>query len=212
MAALLSDRAVSAVEDRVSGWREGLRRCGISEADAPIVYFRDHPADRSVVGRGEAAYDWSEHGRWDTGGAGDSTLSSGGGAPPSTSHYDGYGAAEATALRLLRHGLPGSGARPTAIVGYGDGPAHSVLVAAATLGLDVPRQLSVIGLGNTIAPYTCPPLCTHDTHAERVGAAAMALLTAALRGETAERRHVLVPTDFVCRGARGSCAAAPPAR
>jgi hypothetical protein len=37
----------------------------------------------------------------------------------------------------------------------------------------------------------------------------MELLAAALRGEITEPQHVLVPTDFVCRGERGSCAAAP---
>ena len=180
MAALLSDRPVSAVTDRVAGWREGLRRCGLSEADAPVIYFRDYPLPAATTD----------------------------GAPEPAPRPD---AAEAT-RQLLRKGLPTRGARPTAIVAYGDGPAHTVIETAETLGVRTPDQLTVIGLGNTIAPYTHPALCTHDTHPERVGAAAMELLAAILRGQVAERRHVLVPTEFVCRGARGSCGPAPSPR
>jgi DNA-binding LacI/PurR family transcriptional regulator len=39
IATLLPDDAWSAIQDRASGWREGVRRNGLAEAAAPIIHF-----------------------------------------------------------------------------------------------------------------------------------------------------------------------------
>jgi len=150
----------STVSDHLRGWRRGLERCGIDEADAPIVRFRGP--------HHEAGYAWGE--------------------------------------RLLRAGLPGGGGRPTAIVGFNDFVAHGVLRAAAQMGVAVPDALSVVGFNNLVARYTSPPLCSHEFHLPEVGAAAVSLLAAVMRGEVQEATRRTIEPAFVCRG---SCGPAP---
>lgn len=67
----------------------------------------------------------------------------------------------------------------------------------------VPRQLSVIGFDNIVAPYLTPPLCSFDPHLYDVGARAATLLAAALRGQLATPQRILMPLDFVCRASCG---------
>src|SRR6266542_3298934 len=101
--------------------------------------------------------------------------------------------------RLLAEGLPGGRGRPTAIVGFNDFVAHGVLRAAARAGVAVPGELSVIGFNNLVARYTSPPLCSHEFHLPELGAAAVSLLAAAMRGELpAPTRKTFTP-EFVCR-------------
>ncbi len=108
--------------------------------------------------------------------------------------------------RLLSEGLPGGRGRPTAIVGFNDFVAHGVLRAAARAGVAVPGELSVIGFNNLVARYTSPPLCSHEFHLPELGAAAVSLLAAAMRGELpAPTRKTFTP-EFVCRA---SCGPAP---
>jgi LacI family transcriptional regulator len=96
--------------------------------------------------------------------------------------------------------------RPTAIVCMNDGYAHAVLTAATEAGIAVPRQLSVIGFDNIVAPYLTPPLCSFDPHLFDVGVTAATLLATALRGQLATPRHIVLPLDFICRA---SCGPAP---
>jgi len=105
--------------------------------------------------------------------------------------------------RLLLDGLPDGGQRPTAIVGFNDFVAHGVLRAALEAGVRVPEELSVIGFNNLVARYTFPPLCSHEIHLREVGAAAVSLLAALMRGEVAKPRRITVDPDFVCRGSCG---------
>jgi LacI family transcriptional regulator len=108
--------------------------------------------------------------------------------------------------RLLAEGLPSGRGRPTAIVGFNDFVAHGMLRAAARLGVAVPDELSVIGFNNLVARYTSPPLCSHEFHLPEVGAAAVSLLAAVMRGEVREPTRRTIEPAFVCRG---SCGPAP---
>jgi LacI family transcriptional regulator len=114
---------------------------------------------------------------------------------------------QSLARRLLRDGLPGSGAIPTALVGFNDWGALGILRAAAELGVRVPDQLSVIGFDSTrIGVGTTPPLCSYGPRFIEMGQQAAALLTSALRGELDAPRRISVPVEFFCRG---SCGPAP---
>lgn len=112
--------------------------------------------------------------------------------------------------RLLTDGLPGSGARPTAIVGYNDHFAHGVIRAARDLAVPIPEQLSVIGFDNSIGQYLWPPLCTYDPHLFTAGERAALLLASLLRADgTADDtpQRITLPLDYICRD---TCAPAPP--
>lgn len=107
---------------------------------------------------------------------------------------------------LLTAGLPETGQIPTALVCFNDWFALTVLRAAATTGVRIPEQLSVLGFDNVIGAATTPPLCSYDPHLHDLGMASAELLGAALRGEVDGPRRVTIPLDFVCRE---SCGPAP---
>jgi LacI family transcriptional regulator len=114
---------------------------------------------------------------------------------------------QAVANRLLRDGLPHSGRRPTAIVGFNDWCALGVLRAADALDVDVPGQLSVIGFDSTrIGIGTTPPLCSYSPHFVELGRQAAGLLASVMRVDGLARQRITVPIDFECRG---SCGPAP---
>ena len=179
---LFSSRETSTLLDHEQGWREGVARCGLDPALAPVVrYPMEGPGDVDnrqghLVGR-----------------------------------------------RLLTEGLPGSGARPTAVVAFNDFCAHGVLQAARELGVAVPGTLSVIGFDDSIARFTFPRLCSYNPEFHLLGVHAAELLGTLLRGDgdngvrggngegngevgPAPARQVTVPLRFVCRE---SCGPAP---
>jgi len=111
------------------------------------------------------------------------------------------------AEQILRDGLPGTGAKPTAIVGLNDWCALGVLRATQALGVRVPEQLSVIGFDSTrVGDGTTPPLCSYSPRFIDMGRQAAGLLASAMRDEAEQPRRVRIPVDFV---RRGSCGPAP---
>lgn len=109
--------------------------------------------------------------------------------------------------RLLTQGLPETGERPTAIVGYNDHFAHGVIRAARDLGIAIPGQLSVIGFDNSIGEYLYPKLCSYDPHLYAIGEQSALLLGSLLRGDHSPRPHrIMLPLDYICRE---TCAPAP---
>ena len=106
----------------------------------------------------------------------------------------------AALMERIRGGDPTA---PTAMVCFNDSAAFEVMTAAATAGVKVPEQLSVIGFDNRIGDYTTPPLCSYDPHLLEIGREAAKLMAAVLRGELSEPRRVTVPATFVCRGSCG---------
>ena len=74
--------------------------------------------------------------------------------------------------------------RPTAVFAANDSSAIGVLHAAASLGLRVPEDLSVVGFDDVPqASTTTPPLTTVAQPLAELGASAVAMLLAMLRGE-----------------------------
>lgn len=99
---------------------------------------------------------------------------------------------------------------PTAIFAANDMSAIGVYQAAKELGLEIPRDLSVVGFDNLReATYLKPPLTTIDQSIEKMGAMATELIVKLVKGEPlpinpAEEGHLYkIPTQLVIRD---SCA------
>ena len=106
-----------------------------------------------------------------------------------------------TAYSMLMSKTP-----PTAIVA-GASEMIGVLRAAHVLGLAVPRQVSVIVIGDTaLSELHSPPLTAVRWDAGRVGLIAAQMLVGRLSGENGDRepRRILLPTELLIRH---SCAA-----
>lgn len=89
---------------------------------------------------------------------------------------------------------------PTAILAANDQSAFAVLEVAATLGLAVPQDLSLIGFDNTPeSAYTIPPLTTVDQALGNLGSRAAALLVDLIEGKPVEKRLYTMPTRLVVR-------------
>lgn len=90
--------------------------------------------------------------------------------------------------------------RPTAILAMSDRLAFGVLRAAADAGLDVPRDLSVIGFDDIpMAAHAAPPLTTIRQPLVDKGAVAAGLLI----GEIDRQSPVLLGTELVVRASTG---------
>jgi LacI family transcriptional regulator len=103
--------------------------------------------------------------------------------------------------------------RPTAIFAANDVSAIGVYQAAKELGLEIPRDLSVVGFDNLReAAYLSPPLTTIDQSIEKMGAMATEMIVKLVKGEslpinpTAEGHLYKIPTQLVIRD---SCASVP---
>ncbi|WP_296944031.1 LacI family DNA-binding transcriptional regulator [uncultured Massilia sp.] len=84
--------------------------------------------------------------------------------------------------------------RPDALLCCDDLLALGFMKEASRLGLAIPRELSVAGFGNlACGDVATPGLTTVDPHGERVGAGAMRLLLARVRGEAPPRPDGMAP-------------------
>jgi DNA-binding LacI/PurR family transcriptional regulator len=95
--------------------------------------------------------------------------------------------------------------RPTGVLCFSDAVAAAVVQAAGDLGLQVPRDLSVVGFDDTpLARRVRPALTTvHQDSAEK-GRVATAALTAEIArhaegGTGGPARHVVLPAELVVR-------------
>jgi LacI family transcriptional regulator, repressor for deo operon, udp, cdd, tsx, nupC, and nupG len=102
--------------------------------------------------------------------------------------------------------------RPTAIFCDDDLLAAGARLAAADLGIDVPRELSLVGFAGTIlSEAALPQLTTVTAPAEELGADAMRKLLALLRGGEVQQRTVL-PVSLTVRDSTAAPAAGARAR
>ena len=114
-------------------------------------------------------------------------------------HADAQEAGHTAARTLLENR-----SRPTAILCFSDALARGVIRAVQDAGLDVPKDVSVVGFDdNPLAARTRPALTTVRQDADAKGRAAAAALTAAIeRAKThpnGRGRHVVLPTELVVR-------------
>lgn len=122
---------------------------------------------------------------------------------PILSYSEGTGVARRLIRRVVREGLPASGARPTAVVCITDTLGHRTLQEAAAAGLRVPEDLSVVVFGDIVAPYTSPPLCGYSFRQYDVGMESACLLASLLRGARQDPTHIRLVAPFTNRGSSG---------
>jgi LacI family transcriptional regulator len=100
-----------------------------------------------------------------------------------------------SALRLLK-----SEHRPTAIFAANDISAIATVSAAASLGISVPADLSVVGFDNVPeSALNSPPLTTIHQPIREMGQSAIQLLIRLINGETPESAHLTLATSLVVR-------------
>ena len=105
----------------------------------------------------------------------------------------------AAANRLLDKGA-------TAIVCGSDLMALGAIRAARQRGLDVPRDLSVVGYDDsTLIAFTDPPLTTVRQSVQAMGEAAVRALLDEIAGEPAPRAEYVFRPELVVRGSTGAC-------
>lgn len=114
-------------------------------------------------------------------------------------YLDASGAPEpgANAMRQLLHQRD----VPTAVVTGSDLLAAGVLQAIHQMGGNVPRDFSVIGFGNSLAPWMTPALTTITQPMAEIGRAALQLATDG--SAPSSDREICLPTSLVVRASTG---------
>jgi LacI family transcriptional regulator len=97
--------------------------------------------------------------------------------------------------------LLGSRDRPTAVITGGIDMLSGVLKAIRARGLAIPRDISIVGTGDSsLAELYDPPISVDRWDQGEVGRVAAGLLLDRISGRSArEPRHVVLPTEFVLR-------------
>lgn len=114
-------------------------------------------------------------------------------------NYDHLGG-ESAMTRLL-----GLDMRPTAVFCANDESAIGALRACRNFGLQVPEQMSIIGVDDTmIAGLSDPPLTTIRQPRQLIGEVAMRLLIDLIRGKRNIETRIVLPTELVVRGSTTS--------
>lgn len=95
--------------------------------------------------------------------------------------------------------------RPTAVFAANDVSAIATMEVALSLGLRIPRDLSVVGFDNIPESALCtPPLTTVNQPIRTMGDRAVDLLIRLIRGEPVEHTHITLATKLVVRGSTAS--------
>jgi DNA-binding LacI/PurR family transcriptional regulator len=106
------------------------------------------------------------------------------------------------AVELLSSDTP-----PTAILAMGDAIAAGALLAASSLGIRVPNELTIVGIDDSpLAALTSPPLTTVAQPHEQKGRLAAESLIAAIAGRPQAESRVILSAELQVRGS-----SAPPA-
>ncbi len=103
---------------------------------------------------------------------------------------------EAAARRLLARPE-----RPTAIIASNDQMTLATLDVARSLGLDVPRDLSLISFDNSpVVQFAQPPLTAIDQSIAATASMAVELIIARRKGEPAPDALTVIPSTLISRG------------
>jgi LacI family transcriptional regulator len=106
---------------------------------------------------------------------------------------------EAARVMLLRPNPP------TAIFACNDLMAMGVLLAATEFGLDVPKNLAVVGYDDIeLASYTNPPLTTIKQPKAEMGLATLNFLLDRIKDKQSVSQRALLPVSLVVRGSCGA--------
>lgn len=89
---------------------------------------------------------------------------------------------------------------PTAILATSDFMATGVTCGIKSLGLNVPRDVALVGFGNTpICTHTSPTLTSVDEQLQELGRQAATLLIRLAEGEQVEDTQIALPTRLIVR-------------
>jgi DNA-binding LacI/PurR family transcriptional regulator len=104
------------------------------------------------------------------------------------------------------------GLRPTGVLAMSDAMAIGVMGAARELGLQIPRDLSVVGFDDIdLATHIDPPLTTVHQPIRQKGIDAVRLLLAEVeRREDSRPEHLRLDTRLIVRGSSGPARHSPP--
>ncbi|MCG0276298.1 MAG: LacI family transcriptional regulator [Thermosediminibacteraceae bacterium] len=104
-----------------------------------------------------------------------------------------FGFKKAIELLSLEH-------RPTAFFAANDLTAIGVIKAARFMGLEVPRDISVVGYDNTmLAEIVDPPLTTVNQQMRKMGYMATEFLIKRIKGESSGGQRIVLDVDLVVR-------------
>ena len=93
---------------------------------------------------------------------------------------------------------------PTAVLASTDGVAFNVIWALSRLGLNVPKDVSVVGFNDTVqASQFVPKLTTLRVPKRHIGAAAMQSLYRRIKGEDGPPKRLSLPPEFILRDSTG---------
>jgi LacI family transcriptional regulator len=107
--------------------------------------------------------------------------------------FDGQSPSLAEGERLCSSIVLGS-SPPDALICYNDLMALGFMKEAASLGVAIPHDISVVGFDNIpYGKYVTPALTTVDLQSERMGATAMEKLLAVIRGEPVDKLTKVAP-------------------
>jgi LacI family transcriptional regulator len=116
----------------------------------------------------------------------------------------GSGSYQPDAVRLAALEMLRRPDRPTAIFAANDISGLEIVRVASELGLDVPRDLSVIGFDDVPeASKATPALSTVRQPMQVLGAEAVRMLLELMDGSTPSVTHVKLPTRLIARGTTG---------
>jgi DNA-binding LacI/PurR family transcriptional regulator len=94
--------------------------------------------------------------------------------------------------------------RPTAVICYNDLTAIGLMAAASEAGVQIPREISIVGYDNIpLSAFTTPPLTTVEQPKEELGRMAVLNCVRALSG--AEVSEVILPNTLVIRKSTACC-------
>lgn len=94
--------------------------------------------------------------------------------------------------------------RPTALICFNDVVAIGAMAGLERIGLEVGKDVSVVGFDNVAeAEFVRPQLTTVDTHASRLGEEAAALVLASIKSGRPIKRRTITSTSLVVRGTTG---------
>ncbi|MFW6413715.1 MAG: LacI family DNA-binding transcriptional regulator [Verrucomicrobiota bacterium] len=98
----------------------------------------------------------------------------------------------------------GSAALPSAVLAVNDDVAIGIIAALEEHGLEVPRDVSVVGCDNIkFAAYVKPPLTTVSQSAGKLGRLAAKLVLEQLQSGKRGSRYIQEPTELVVRQSTG---------
>lgn len=87
----------------------------------------------------------------------------------------------------------------TATVAFDDLVAQGIMAGLAERGVQVPRDMSIVGFDDVLAARTYPPLTTVAAHCAEAGARAVELLGEILQSGRGRAERVVIPTELVVR-------------